>query len=343
MYQTQHIFLKKQPKIWWIHAVIWVTFYALLILYSIHKWDEIFFPFAKATIAMIFYIAAAYANYLWLLPRLFKSGRMTEYLFFVILFLIIICTARSFIEYLILFPIHKTFYNLGTGQIALVSMTNLIAFGFGGLVYITADYSKLLKKQEELKRRQTDSELALLKSQVQPHFLFNTLNNLYYLAYTHNEKTPQVIAKLSDIMRYFVDEAPKEKVKLSTEINFLQNYIDLEAMRMVNPLEMEFRKELENEEILIPPMLLIPLVENIFKHGIDKMQTCNEATLLLKVNDGHLSFFVKNRIHQQPIIKNKKGGIYNLKQRLKILYNNDFKLNTHYEESFFVAHLSIPI
>lgn len=344
LYQTQNIFLKKQPKAWWIHAAVWVTFYALLILYSIHKWDEIFFPFAKATIAFTFYLLATYTNYLWLLPKLFKDGKPGRYLLYTVLFLILICIIRSYLEYLVLFPIHETFYNFSTGQIALVSMTNMIAFGFGGLVYITADYAKLLKKQEELKRRQTDAELALLKSQVQPHFLFNTLNNLYYLAYTHNEKTPQVIAKLSDIMRYFVDEAPKEKVKLNKEINFLRNYIDLEAMRMVNPLQLEFREELEHENILIPPMLLIPLVENIFKHGVDKMQMCNEVNIYLQVNNKHLFFRVQNRVHEEKASANKKGGgIHNLRQRLKILYGTDYELYTQQGGGYFTAQLKISV
>lgn len=344
MQQPQNIFLKKQPKAWWIHAAVWVAFYALLILYSIHKWDEIFFPFAKATIAITFYLLATYTNYLWLLPKLFKDGKLGHYLILAALFLIFICIIRSYLEYLILFPIHKTFYNFSTGQIALVSMTNMIAFGFGGLVYITADYMNLLKKQEELKRRQTDAELALLKSQVQPHFLFNTLNNLYYLAYTHHEKTPQVIAKLSDIMRYFVDEAPKEKVKLSKEVNFLRNYIDLETMRMVNPLQLEFREEVEDNNLLIPPMLLIPSVENIFKHGVDKTQACNEANIYLQVNNKYLLFRVQNRVHEEKANINKKGGgIHNLHQRLKILYGNNYELYTQEGGGYFTTQLKIPI
>lgn len=339
----QNIFLRKQPKAWWIHLSIWVIFYALLVFYSIHKWEELFFPFAKATTACIFYAAAVYANYSWLLPKLFQSGNTKRYIFTSTIFLIIICLLRMGLEYAVLFPIHKVFYNFTAGQAALVCMTNLLAFGFGGLVFITTDYAKLLRKQEELKRRQTGAELALLKSQVQPHFLFNTLNNLYYLAYTHSEKTPQVIAKLSDIMRYFVDEAPKERVDLQTEINFLRNYIDLETMRMVHPMQIEFRENVPDEGVKIPPMLLIPMVENIFKHGVDKMQTANEASLELSVAQDQLSFAVTNRVHQPKAIQNKNGGLYNLRQRLKLLYDTDFKLDMHLKSDFFTVTLSIPI
>lgn len=326
-----------------MHTLIWVIFYALLTLFSLQKWDEIFFPFAKATIACVFYVAAVYANFSWLLPQLFKSGNTKRYIFISMIFLLAICLLRMYFEYLILFPIHKVFYNFTIGQIALVGMTNLLAFGFGGLVFITSDYTNLLRKQEELKRRQTGAELALLKSQVQPHFLFNTLNNLYYLAYTHSEKTPQVIAKLSDIMRYFLDEAPKELVTLQTEIQFLRNYIDLETIRMVHPMQIDLQENIPKIEVLIPPMLMIPMVENIFKHGVDKMQTDNEAYLALSMDHERLTFTVKNRVQKTVAMQNAKGGLYNLRQRLKLLYNIDFKLNTIQESDFFTVILDIPI
>ena len=113
------------------------------------------------------------------------------------------------------------------------------------------------------------AELNLLKSQVQPHFLFNTLNNIYYEAFREAPRTALLIGRLSDIMRYFVDESPKEKVTLATEIKFLENYIALEEIRIRHGVKVTFEQRYEGNPV-IPPMLLMTFVENIFKHGIDR-------------------------------------------------------------------------
>jgi len=335
-------FFNKLPKAWHVHVLIWVAFYCLLQLYMLHKWDRIWFSLLNGMIAITFYLVAAYVNYLFLMPRYFKVNTLGRYITFSLIFVIITVLLRGIVEYFILFPIHLNFYDFRSGHIAYGFMTNLLAFIFGGLMYITTDYIILLKHQEALQRRQATSELALLKSQVQPHFLFNTLNNLYYLAYKKSEKTPQVIAKLSNIMRYFIDEAPKEKVLLHTELNFIKNYIDLESIRMVNPLQLAYCEEVPDDTILIPPMLLIPLVENIFKHGVDKMQVCNEVSLYLKMEGQLLHFKVKNKLYNEPKPK-PNGGIDNLRQRLKLLYDTNFILETKAEQDYFMAYLKIPI
>lgn len=339
---SKKIFSFKTGKPWRIHVLIWVTFYCLLQLYVLHKWENIWFSVFTATIAMGSYLLAAYGNFLWLMPRWFQSGRITSYLLLSLGYVMVVVVARAIAEYYILFPVHLHFYNLSTGHFSLIFITTILAFIFGGLMYMMRDYILLLQKQEELRRRQASAELNLLKSQVQPHFLFNTLNNLYYLAYKKSKKTPQVIAKLSEIMRYFIDEAPKERVLLHTEINFLKNYIELESIRMVNPLQLEFCEDISENELLLPPMLLIPLVENVFKHGVDKMQICNEVSLHLQVVNKELSFKVKNRMYGEPKPK-QNGGIENLRQRLELLFDTRFSFETRCENEHFIACLRIPI
>ena len=137
--------------------------------------------------------------------------------------------------------------------------------------------------------QKSQAELNLLKSQVQPHFLFNTLNNIYYEAYREAPRTAKLIERLSDIMRYFVDESPKDEVSLGTEIQFLENYIALEKIRIRGEIELDFIKDC-NSDLRIPPMLLMTFVENIFKHGIDKSSSQNKIELSLVQQDGYLLF-----------------------------------------------------
>ncbi|MCU0393006.1 MAG: histidine kinase, partial [Thermoflexibacter sp.] len=192
------------------------------------------------------------------------------------------------------------------------------------------------------------------------HFLFNTLNNIYYLAHTKSEKTKDMIAKLSEMMRYFLEEAPKEKVPLSTEIQFITDYICLEKIRMPYHLQIDFGIRAENQNLLVPPMLLMPLVENVFKHGLDKAKQHNQAKICLEVNGGlsertrtkatritaiipmKLRFEVTNDM--QNISYEKKGtGLENLKKRLELLYGKNYVFETRIAEGKFVAILEVEL
>jgi hypothetical protein len=269
-----------------VQAAVWVLFYIFLLLYAIQKWEHTVYGFWAVTIATITYLVAVYGNAAWLIPRYYQAGRKTTYFIWSTLFVALLVVIRMYAEIQVLLPLHLTFYNWALPHFSFVFLTNFLAFMFGALLRITIDHIHLLRTQEEMRNQQMASELNLLKAQVQPHFLFNTLNNIYYLAYTKNERTAEVVARLSDIMRYFVDEAPKERVPLLTEIDFLENYIELEQIRMLHQAEIEFDRNTINDAIIIPPMLLIPLVENIFKHGVDKSVEKNDVVITLEQQDG---------------------------------------------------------
>jgi LytS/YehU family sensor histidine kinase len=239
-----------------------------------------------------------------------------------------------------LLPIQKVFYNYNPSHIFLAVITCLIAFLFSILLYVAKNYITLLKKQEEMKTRQVTAELNLLKQQVQPHFLFNTLNNIYSLAHVKSDHTTTAIEKLAGSMRYFMEDAPKEKVPLQTEINFITNYISLEQMRMLYPVKIT--GNFSEEKLELPPMLLMPFIENLFKHGVDKTKNDNEAMISLIAENGWLKYTVKNKL--QPEIANGNGiGLTNLKKRLDLIYNDQYRLSTKNNHQYFEAVLEIPL
>lgn len=324
-----------------LQIIIWAIFYTFLLLYTMQKWEFPRFGFWAATIATIFYSIAVYANSSWLIPRFYKQGKKWQYFILSVVVIGVLLVSRMAIEYQVLLPLHQKFYSWTISHFSFVFITNSLAFAFGALLRVSIDYLSLLKQQEEMKTRQMSAELNLLKSQVQPHFLFNTLNNIYYLAYTKNDKTPTVIAKLSDIMRYFVEEAPKEKVSLAAEVQFLKNYIELEQIRMLHPVQLDFTIK-ANERLMIPPMLLIPLVENIFKHGVDKTVETNIVDIELVQQNGSLSFTTKNSINTNE--KQPGGmGLKNLQKRLELLYDHQFELKTDCENNNFTSTLKFPV
>jgi len=326
-----------------IQAAVWVLFYIFLILYAIQKWEKPVYGFLSVTVATMAYLIAVYGHASWLIPRFYQTNRKTRYFLYAIVFLGVLVIIRMYAEQQVLLPMHSTFYNMGLPHFSFVFITNFLAFMFGALLRITIDYIHLLRKQEEMRIQQLASELNLLKAQVQPHFLFNTLNNIYYLAYTKNERTAEVVARLSDIMRYFVDEAPKERVPLLTEIDFLENYMELEQIRMLHQAAIVFDRDAINDSLIIPPMLMIPLVENIFKHGVDKSVEQNDVVISLEQQDGYLCFITRNSHHNHE--NNGKGGLglTNLRKRLTLLYGNDFTLTTEKTDHCFTATLKFPV
>ncbi|MDP9048199.1 MAG: sensor histidine kinase, partial [Bacteroidota bacterium] len=208
---------------------------------------------------------------------------------------------------------------------------------------IAMAYFKLKQQAEEILIQKSQAELNLLKSQVQPHFLFNTLNNIYYEAYREAPRTAKLIERLSDIMRYFVDESPKDEVSLATEILFLENYIALEKIRIRYGIELIFTREC-NPETRIPPMLFMTFVENIFKHGIDKSRNENKVEISLMQQDDHLLFQTINRVHDRSAAADGNGfGIANLRRRLTFLYGTNFELDIDNNSDIFKALLKVPL
>ncbi len=325
-----------------LQLATWGIFYAFMLLYSLQKIEQLALGFWSATIATFFYFLAAYCNTHWLIPRLYKKGKGLRYVLYSLLVLGVLVLARMFADHEILLPLHPgNFYGWTLLHFSFVFITTFLAFAFGALLRVSFDYLLLLRQQEEMKSRQLATELGLLKAQVQPHFLFNTLNNIYYLAYTKNERTAEVIAKLSEIMRYFVDEAPKEKLPLSTEIQFLENYIELEQIRMLHPFEIDMNVDAD-PALLISPMLLIPLVENIFKHGIDKLSTVNKVQITIRQLGGMIEVNTCNSIATSIKERADGQGLQNLRKRLEILFPHNFEMKIAEDQGHFKTSLRFP-
>jgi LytS/YehU family sensor histidine kinase len=232
-----------------------------------------------------------------------------------------------------------------------VNLLTLLAYVPGGiLIYVLSlvfriaiAYFTLKQQTEEILLQKSQAELNLLKSQVQPHFLFNALNSIYYRVYKVDAPSAGLIERLADIMRYFVDESPKDEVPVSTEVAFIENYIGLERIRIRHGASVDFEKAY-SPDLRIPPMLLMTFVENIFKHGIDKSRKQNQVTISLIQQSDHLFFKTSNR-KVDPEAGDEHGGfgIINLTKRLRMLYGDKFELTIDDEGELFTASLKIPL
>lgn len=196
---------------------------------------------------------------------------------------------------------------------------------------------------QELLKRKLEIELQFLKAQTNPHFLFNTLNNIYALARKNSDKTPDVILKLSNMLRYMLYETTSENIAIENEIKIIDDYIEIEKLRYSSRLSIEFHKEIDNYKEKIAPLLLLPFVENAFKHGAGESRFESFIIIDLQLINGHLHFEIKNSKEESFENEiNENIGLYNIKRQLELIYP-DHELIIENAESEFKVKLTINL
>jgi LytS/YehU family sensor histidine kinase len=222
-----------------------------------------------------------------------------------------------------------------------------------GEVYVVAlatsiklifDWVHELNRVEELKEIQLKTELDFLKLQIQPHFFFNTLNNLYALTLEKSDAAPSVVLKLSDMMQYVLYEMKEPQIRLFTAITYIQNYLDLERLRYGNKLNSNMDIIGNIEDVNVPPLLFLPFIENCFKHGVKNSDEINMSISFENDQDKWLIFKVENSFQESKETKVKHGiGIKNVKRRLELLFDKNFELSIKIINQRFCVQLKIPI
>lgn len=221
---------------------------------------------------------------------------------------------------------------------------NIPDFIFPIVILILIDYYKKEKEVANLLEKQRTAELNALKSQLNPHFLFNTLNNLYALALKKSDKTPDIIAKLADILDYILYQCKSQVVPLKNEIQLLQNYIDLEKVRYGNRVMVDFSHQVESN-IKIMPLMLLTFVENAYKHGVRQEIGTARITIFVKSQNNQVIFSVENSKPKIPFAHPQKDyetiGLKNVKRQLDILYKNNYKLTINDAAELYTITLKI--
>ncbi len=203
-----------------------------------------------------------------------------------------------------------------------------------------------MQKQKDFlteQKEKIDIELQLLKAQIHPHFLFNTLNNIYSFSMQGSEKTPAMIAKLSSLLSYILYDCKSNNVLLEKEIEVMKNYIDLEKERYGNTLEVSLNIEGDIEAKFIAPLLLLPFIENAFKHGTSEQLEKPWLSIDISAMQNLLRFKIVNSKNEQINIETKGIGISNVKKRLGYLYPSTHELRINDEGNFFVVSLALEL
>jgi len=229
----------------------------------------------------------------------------------------------------------------GAGDQFSGSVISIIMFAVVKHIY---NYQKLKQAAQQLRIEKQAAELSYLKSQTNPHFLFNTLNNIYSLARDKSDLAPESILRLSKILRFMLYETGGAYIAIEQEIQVIRDYIALERLRYDDSLQVEFSYDIENMQQPIPPLLLIPFVENAFKHGVSETRSQPFVDIRLSATRQRLEFIVKNSVEDFPAQEELKEniGLSNLRRQLELLYK-DFNLSVQQGGSVFTATLKINL
>lgn len=194
---------------------------------------------------------------------------------------------------------------------------------------------------QNLKNEKAITELALLKTQINPHFFFNTLNNLYSLIKKDPDIAQEYVLKLSDMMRFTIYGGQEESVTLDDEIQYLRNFIELQTGRYHSTIQINFEHHITNHSRSIPPLLFIILVENAFKHGVEKLLSGAFINIEITEDDGRVVFKIENNFDAESSAKQQGIGLENLRERLDLLYPNQYQLQTSSANNIYTARLEL--
>jgi len=328
------------------HALFWLF---LAGLWFLLRYEDYLTPALALKITFIKIadlMLMVYVTNMLLIPYLLYRKR---YVLFVVLFLLMIITSSFTKMYIIGKVAHDpSFFNF-EGNIKERIYNNLIPHFFlvvaGAAFKLVFDQLRLQRKIAELAKEKAEAELNFLKSQINPHFLFNSLNSVYFLIDKNNPDARKALHKFSDMLRYQLYEANGERIPIEKEISYLQDYVHLQQLRKDENYKVQFNCSPEVKNFSIEPLLLIPFVENAFKHISHKTDGTNFVKLDLSRSNGYFEFAVENSQEKGIATTEQHGGIgmNNVKRRLELLYPDTHKLDVQDDPERFKVNLKLKI
>lgn len=326
-----------------MHILFWFSFAVLFYVSTVN-----ILPLSQGIVmlgvSMISQFILTVINNTYLLPKLFDTKKYVAYAISVLVGMAIVIYIRYTVNESIVMSINR-FPNLKLSRYFLfIVVTTLVVFLITTGFYFFKQWFIERQKQDEIANQQLDTELKLLKAQINPHFLFNALNNVYSLTQVEPEKAGEMVLKLSEVLRYMLYDSEKDKIYLEKEISNINSLMELHQIQYDNKAKINFSIFGNVYDKLIHPMLLFPFFENAFKHG-NLFQLENSFIYSnLKIKENHLYFTIENTFVENSS-KDKVGGlgIDNVQKRLQLFYPNKYQLEIKKEEKVFKVSLKLEL
>jgi two-component system LytT family sensor kinase len=302
---------------------------------------------SRSFLILINSLVVFYTTWFYTVPKLYIKKKYILFTLSVLITLLYGSIAKYFVERFFGFPFlpelieeissHEIGRNLFFGFIY-----SLVLIFLSFFLKIYEVYLRKAKHEDQLIHQKTEAELKLLKAQLNPHFLFNALNNIYALVLTKSEKAPDALMSLSQLLRYIVYDAVVSKVQLAKEIKYLEYYIELERLRLTDETKVDVNINLDDYNYQILPLIFIPFVENAFKHG--NLNKGGELKIDITSEKNRLQFSCKNTFIKKEANGTASGvGLSNTQKRLALLYPNKHKLITKEDNNIFTVDLTIQL
>ena len=327
-----------------IHILIWAVFGWAVVFYQPYL-SNITIPYQfwiKQNLLFAMFVGLYYTNSQVLVPKFLLKGRTGYYFLFLIIIAIGIMLLNTYFDKLLNMhqlmdeafrkngpppspKKHKEEFHWNTGLLLIITLV----IGIGTSITVIQKWQKDMQEREELEKDKVTSELSFLKAQINPHFFFNTLNNIYALTQIDADIAGKAIHQLSRMMRYLLYDTQQGQTLLSQEIAFVRDYISLMQLRLTDVVKITFDVPSGLKDLPIAPMIFVPFVENAFKHGVSATQQSN-INITLRQTDSMLNLTVKNSIINDNSVSldtNSGIGLVNTKRRLDLLYPGKYKLD----------------
>ncbi|NJL15505.1 MAG: histidine kinase [Microscillaceae bacterium] len=331
------------------HLYFWATAYMIFLGFLLLNqpfWEA----FTRSVVMGVFSPGLVYLNLLWAIPTLLHRRWFVLYILWSALVLVGLTVLRTYLDVWMLppFPTGDFFQNPYAVKMSFYYWLTNNFFFYVSLIYsLSTDLSREKQQKAELQKQHIEAELKFLKYQLHPHFLLNTLNNLYSMAYRQHPAAPELILRLSDCMKYLLYESEHEQVYLEDEIRFMQSYIALHQLRLDYPDRIKFEYEGVKPGHRLPPLLFLAFVENIFKHADTDNTPEGFAFLRLWVDPAQARLYFQGenttKARKTNLLEKSGIGLANVRQRLDLLFENTYVLKTEQMENTFLFYLEIPL
>ena len=326
------------------HSIMWSIYIVFMIFFNSSN-ESWWYSITNVSLHTIFVAILVYINFKYLIPNYLSNKQFIRY-FSALAFAALVATPLELI---------CLYWNLSGRPAAQANLIEnqwshfsvlLLVLSVSSVLKIVKEWFVQQRIQRDLEWRNLQSELSFLKSQINPHFLFNTLNSLYALTLKKSDKAPEIVLRLSEMMRYMLYECNEKAVSLERELQYMENYLALERTRYGNKAHIEFDYIIDNLQAYnIAPLLFITFLENSFKHGLSHQIEGGYVAAYLHAENNVLDFHIENSKNDAKDERYFKGGIglKNVQRRLELLYPNGYELTTSEDEESYTVHLTLQL
>lgn len=330
------------------HLLFWMVYFIFNFFRFATINNDYWYSLKSNLIEFPLNIVITYFTIYFLIPKYILKKKYIQFFILFTASLALFYLVRTGLNYIL---VTKNIWPEAQGNQEPFTMIHMVELVIGAIyvialvsaIKLTYDWVNEKRRNDDLEKIQLETELNFLKTQIQPHFFFNTLNNLYALVIKKSPNAPNVVMKLSEIMQYVLYEVKEPKISLMKSINYLYSYLELEKLRYGDRVKSEISIDGNIDNVEIPPLLFLPFIENCFKHGTQHQGEI-KVSIDFVVKDNFLYFTVENNFFQPKDTDTKHGiGIENVRRRLELLYGNKFRLKTRSKLNTYIVNLKLPL